>query len=579
MTIRSRPILDRRHRPRWQDERRTQQLTIVGFAVAIALAIGIFGAAAWNGYWETHLRPVAAVEGRTFSRSELQDRERIIRAEIAAQGTELSLQLTGGPRDQLINQQLESLGQSIQQAASTAVQSLVDQAVLEARAADFGITVSPEDVSAAVTERMTKPERVRASLILINPLPDDAEADAEPTEEQLAAAREEAEAALERIEGGEEFPAVAEEVSDDFTASAGGELGWFTADDFSYGDYFEELEDADVEEIVGPIETDDGIVILRLTGRREETAEGGLSSLLEQNGISDAQYRDFVAGAVLVDRYEEYFADEVVTSPAEQRHVAEIVIRPVQGEPVPQERARHILIQPDPELDDQAEATDEEWEAARQEAEEVLALVRNPDADWFVIAEEHSDDQGSASRGGDLGWYDPEAPRFVEEFAEALDGLELGEITSEPVRTDFGWHIIQKTGERESPEAQAEQLVERLREEPGLFGPTAQAASEDYANAPDGGDLGWIARWQLERPLEEAVFALTETGEISDPIADASGALHIFGLLETSDSEEIDEDRLEQIRTNGVDRWLNEVVRDPVDIWVDPALGAAASAV
>ena len=43
MTIRSRPVLDRKHRPRWQDELRTQQLTVIGFAVAIAIALGIFG--------------------------------------------------------------------------------------------------------------------------------------------------------------------------------------------------------------------------------------------------------------------------------------------------------------------------------------------------------------------------------------------------------------------------------------------------------------------------------------------------------------------------------------------------------
>ena len=51
MSFRSRPVLDRRHRPRWQDELRTQQLIVIAFAVAISLAIGIFGAAAWNGYW------------------------------------------------------------------------------------------------------------------------------------------------------------------------------------------------------------------------------------------------------------------------------------------------------------------------------------------------------------------------------------------------------------------------------------------------------------------------------------------------------------------------------------------------
>ena len=98
MSFRSRPVLDRKHRPRWQDELRTQQLIVTGFAVAIALAIGIFGAAAWSGYWDAHLRPVAAVAGTTYDRSDLDVRQRILVAEASAAITELQAQLGGSPR-------------------------------------------------------------------------------------------------------------------------------------------------------------------------------------------------------------------------------------------------------------------------------------------------------------------------------------------------------------------------------------------------------------------------------------------------------------------------------------------------
>ena len=46
MSFRNRPVLDRKHRPRWQDELRTQQLIVAGSALAIAVAVGIFAAAA-----------------------------------------------------------------------------------------------------------------------------------------------------------------------------------------------------------------------------------------------------------------------------------------------------------------------------------------------------------------------------------------------------------------------------------------------------------------------------------------------------------------------------------------------------
>ena len=204
MTIRSRPVLDRKHRPRWQDELRTQQLTIAGFAVAIAVALGIFGAAAWNGYWESHLRPVASVAGETFTRGDLDARERILAAETVAEAQDLSDQLGVGPRDQVLQQQIDSLSQRLQSLSSVASESLVDGAILEHRADDFGLTVGDDEVDAEIASRMSLPERIRASLVLIEALPDDAEDDAEPTEEQLADAREAPEAALERIEGGEQ---------------------------------------------------------------------------------------------------------------------------------------------------------------------------------------------------------------------------------------------------------------------------------------------------------------------------------------------------------------------------------------
>ena len=112
----------------------------------------------------------------------------------------------------------------------------------------------------------------------------------------------------------------------------------------------------------------------------------------------------------------------------------------------------------------------------------------------------------------------------------------------------------------------------------GELGLMGVAVSEDYATAPDGGEVGWVARWQLERMLEDAVFAMTETGEISEPITDGSGAIHIYALLETSESEEIEEERLEEIHAAGFQRWLEEVVRAPVDTWVDPDYAASATA-
>lgn len=82
---------------------------------------------------------------------------------------------------------------------------------------------------------------------------------------------------------------------------------------------------------------------------------------------------------------------------------------------------------------------------ATQEAAQELLDTRLQEEEFADVAREVSVDEQSAVNGGDLGWNTREA--YVPEFAEAAFALEPGEI-SEPVQTQFGWHII-KMIERE----------------------------------------------------------------------------------------------------------------------------------
>jgi peptidyl-prolyl cis-trans isomerase SurA len=66
--------------------------------------------------------------------------------------------------------------------------------------------------------------------------------------------------------------------------------------------------------------------------------------------------------------------------------------------------------------------------------------------DFAALAETNSEDPGSASQGGDLGWNGPNS--FDPLFERVVDGLKDGEI-SEPFKTQFGWHIVQVLGRRE----------------------------------------------------------------------------------------------------------------------------------
>jgi peptidyl-prolyl cis-trans isomerase D len=90
------------------------------------------------------------------------------------------------------------------------------------------------------------------------------------------------------------------------------------------------------------------------------------------------------------------------------------------------------------EVDPQADEAD--IETARQQAEE-LAVRAMDGEDFAALASEFSNDSGSASVGGDLGWVEPGF--MVQAFEDGLYELTQENPISKPVQTGFGWHVIQ----------------------------------------------------------------------------------------------------------------------------------------
>jgi peptidyl-prolyl cis-trans isomerase D len=102
-----------------------------------------------------------------------------------------------------------------------------------------------------------------------------------------------------------------------------------------------------------------------------------------------------------------------------------------------QRRASHILIT----VKKDASAT--ERAAAKAKAEALVAQLRKNPADFAKLAKANSQDPGSAENGGDLGYFGHDA--MVKPFEDAAFSQKQGEI-SNPVESDFGYHIIEVTG-------------------------------------------------------------------------------------------------------------------------------------
>ncbi len=102
--------------------------------------------------------------------------------------------------------------------------------------------------------------------------------------------------------------------------------------------------------------------------------------------------------------------------------------------------ARHILV------DNEAEA------------KKIAARIKGGE-DFAKVAAETSKDPGSKTEGGDLGWFTKE--RMVKEFADAAFKMPAGQV-SDPIKTQFGWHVIKVEGKRVKPLPTFEELREQI---------------------------------------------------------------------------------------------------------------------
>jgi foldase protein PrsA len=134
--------------------------------------------------------------------------------------------------------------------------------------------------------------------------------------------------------------------------------------------------------------------------------------------------------------------------------------------------ARHILISPTAEEDSSttsttvagdtttttAAPTEADWADALSEAEKVRQELADG-GDWTALAAEYSDDPGSKDAGGDLGVVSK--GQMVPEFDEAVFSLAKDEI-SQPIKTSYGYHIIQVTDITEAKQSTLDEVKEDI---------------------------------------------------------------------------------------------------------------------
>jgi peptidyl-prolyl cis-trans isomerase D len=220
-----------------------------------------------------------------------------------------------------------------------------------------------------------------------------------------------------------------------------------------------------------------------------------------------------------------------------------------------QVRARHILLKVP------KDATPEQVEAVRKRAEAVLARLRGGE-DFAKVAKQVSEDPGSASRGGDLGFF--RRGQMVKEFEEAAFALKPGQLSG-LVRTPYGFHVIRveerkAAVDRPLDQVRGEVAEELLRREAANL--KAREVAERIAKAIRGGqsleqaaraeDLtlersGWLTRRAdgfvpglgPAQDLLATAFVL-EPGHSSPRIFEVADKLALVQLLERKEPEAAD---------------------------------------
>lgn len=176
--------------------------------------------------------------------------------------------------------------------------------------------------------------------------------------------------------------------------------------------------------------------ILKEQGRTLESFKKELRQAVELN-IKTERLRDAVVGPI---------------EPTDQELSAYLEEHRDEYDTPEQVHARHILIRV-PE-----NASETEIAQAKKQIEDIKKEIENG-ADFAELAKKYSQDSGSAPNGGDLGFF--QRGQMVQEFEDAAFALEPGQV-SEPVRTQFGFHLIKVEEKKPAQHPELAQIRDRV---------------------------------------------------------------------------------------------------------------------
>lgn len=170
-------------------------------------------------------------------------------------------------------------------------------------------------------------------------------------------------------------------------------------------------------------------------------SEDAFKAEMTKAGENDSSFRDSVKKMIQQQKWmESQIGDKATVSDADIKKFYDENKK--EFEHPEMVRASHILIRVPEDADEKVVAE------KKKAADAALQRVTSKKEDFTAVAKEVSEEPGAKESGGDLNFFPKD--RMVPEFANAAFAMKKGDISKEPVRTKFGWHVINVTDRKDS---------------------------------------------------------------------------------------------------------------------------------
>ncbi|RJP31749.1 MAG: hypothetical protein C4527_07150 [Candidatus Omnitrophota bacterium] len=186
------------------------------------------------------------------------------------------------------------------------------------------------------------------------------------------------------------------------------------------------------------------------------TQQGQYEKFTKSLGLTEKRFRETIGDQLAMEAFQLQKMNEAKYEPSEKEIEEYYYQNHAQFRYPRRIRVSHIFVLANPDAGDDAMAK------AKQKTEQLRKMIGNePSKTFSGLARQYSEEQGTASRGGDLGFIDRDHPHLFDFFRQAAFSLKEGEI-SDAIAAPNGYHIIWCTDHEESLEEAREEIKKML---------------------------------------------------------------------------------------------------------------------